>query len=626
MDENKDIINDSSNPSFNNIDDELNEETNNNNGLGNIRTYNQNSGRLNNLARNMDNLNKMNNMQQKLSSLRNRPNQGVGNSQKPSTNNTDSFEANQNNNSSGIGTESSSKTDGLKDNSKKKSSKLSGINDKIQLANNLNNIRRDPSQAKDVAVGVAKDAIKKKVIAWSIGALIGCLPFLLIFIVFVVVIAVIIAAIGGNNSDTNTSYTPYGDECGFTLRTTTLSKEEFKSKLDDYAKKTSYNKSNYQLFADNANNIYDIATSHNVNPELVVTRAISEGFAPGSGYNYWGINCTNTGGGKDCKSYSSFSKGVEAFVNTTNNDSTLFDFMKHYSYIGDYWYNPGSSSLGGCYYATYIYDDSNMPSHVKNACASSASKCYDGGGSGCVKTTKEDQDAYTNWQVSKMTEHRVNVFGEVDNSSCTTSNSNGNTGVDNIINLSDADAWNAIAGTSTNYGSVSETEMNKRMTTITVPIRVWNSTKKNDYETKKAEAQITVNSFLAPLFTAFFNDIYNNAPDFVINKSELYCYSYRSRTSGTSLSSHAYGAACDINYSTTGNGYNQSVYTKESWNKLKDSKEKMQIIYKDSKVVKIAHKYTLSWGGEWNSTTDAMHFSFIGDESRSSLQSKKSGG
>lgn len=514
----------------------------------------------------------------------------------------------------------SSKSSSTKKASNGFGSKLGSIN-----KNDLNNIRKDPGQAKDIAVEVAKDAVKKKVITWVVGASIGCLPFLLIFIIFIVIITVIISAAGGNN-DTGSSFTPYGNECGFTLRATTLSKEEFRTRLEDYAKNTSYNKNYYQLFADNANNIYDIATSHNVNPELVVTRAVSEGFDPGEGNNYWGINCTNTGGGKDCKSYSSFSKGVEAFINTTNNDSTLADFMRHYSYIGEYWYNPGGSGLGGCYYAKYIYNDSNMPSHVKSACSSSASKCYKGGGSGCVKTTKEDQDAYTTWQVSQMTSHRVKVFGEVDNNSCISSSSSGNTGVDNFISLSDDEVWKALTGTSTNYNKISESEMNKRVTTISVPIRVWSSTKKNDYSTKKVEASITVNSALAPVFTAFFNEVYNKTPDFVINKSELYCYNYRARKSGRSLSAHAYGAACDINPSTKGNGYNQTVYTKETWNKLPNSKEKMQIIYKGSKVVEIAHKYTLSWGGEWNSVTDAMHFSFIGDVSRSSLQNKNSGG
>ena len=33
-------------------------------------------------------------------------------------------------------------------------------------------------------------------------------------------------------------------------------------------------------------------------------------------------------------------------------------------------------------------------------------------------------------------------------------------------------------------------------------------------------------------------------------------------------------------------------------------------------MVKVAHKYTLLWGGEWSGTTrDIMHFSFICDGS-----------
>ena len=124
------------------------------------------------------------------------------------------------------------------------------------------------------------------------------------------------------------------------------------------------------------------------------------------------------------------------------------------------------------------------------------------------------------------------------------------------------------------------------------------------------------------LYYNFFKDIYNEATDFVINPSEIYCYSFRQKTGGGRLSAHSYGAACDVNWSTTGNGYNAHVYTKDEWNRLRKSKSKYQIIYKDSKVAEIAHRYTLSWGGEWTSVTDAMHFSFIADVDRATLQSR----
>ena len=93
---------------------------------------------------------------------------------------------------------------------------------------------------------------------------------------------------------------------------------------------------------------------------------------------------------------------------------------------------------------------------------------------------------------------------------------------------------------------------------------------------KHITKKITVNKAVANLYQAFFNDLYNEAPDFVID--QLYCYSYRNRTNGTTLSAHAYGTACDINWDTKGNGYGDHVFTKEEWSQLK-SKSKYKVLY-----------------------------------------------
>lgn len=530
------------------------------------------------------------------------------------------------NNSSNNNLQSSSNQNNL---SNKNSSQIPKNLNGSKLVNNIQNINNlknnlNSEDAKQVTGTIIKEAIKKQIVTFLVANLPIIIPIILILIIIIIIIAVLVAIVGGNSNTEvlEKNNVSYANECGFTISQTNLTKEEFKEKLTSYAiKNKSDKKSYYTLFASNADNIYDIATSHNVNPELVVVRAVREGFDPG-GNNFWGINCTNTGGGKDCKTYSSFNEGVNAFVKIAADDESLTEFMSHYSYIGEYWYNPGSSGLGGCYYYKYIYNDNTMPKRVKNACTNGLS-CSEGGGSNCVATTAEDQQAYAAWQVKSMFETRVNIFGEVDSSFCQGAT---DIGVENIIKLSDSEAWEGLTGTATNYKTVSELEMTERMTEITIPIRVWASNSKNDYETKKVNKTLTVNKLVAPLFTAFFNDIYTNAPNFVINSSEIYCYSYRQKTGGGRLSSHAYGTACDINWNSTGNGYGDKVYTKDSWSKLNKSKTKYQIIYKDSDIVKIAHKYTLSWGGEWNSTTDAMHFSFIGDETRSSLQAKYSNG
>ncbi len=404
------------------------------------------------------------------------------------------------------------------------------------------------------------------------------------------------------------------NECSSNISSTSLSKNQFKSSLMSYSSKiSSSKKSSYQVFVNNSDNIYDIAVSNNVNPEVVVSRAIREGFSPGTKNNYWGIGCTNTGGLSACSSFSSFSKGVSSFVDNIKKYSSMTDMMSKYSYIGEYWYNPGSAGVGGCYYLNYIYD--TVPDRLKSACGSAAPECSVGKTSKCVKTTSDDQTAYAKWQVDEMEKLRENIFGIND---CT---KNYSSDVKNIISWGDAEAWQALTGTSTNYKSVSKSTMDSRVTTISVPIRMWSTSAANDKSTKKVMKNITVNKALAPMFTAFFNDIYNEATDFVF--VSLYCYSYRNSVSGNTLSAHAYGAACDINSGTLGNKYGGKIYSKSEWNTLKDSKSKYQIIYTDSKIVQIAHRYTLSWGGEWNSNKDGMHFSFIRDESRKYLINRK---
>ena len=183
-------------------------------------------------------------------------------------------------------------------------------------------------------------------------------------------------------------------------------------------------------------------------------------------------------------------------------------------------------------------------------------------------------------------------------------------------------AWKNLIGKSTDERKphVSQSTMNSRVTTIKVPMRKWKGSGSNPRtDTKKEMQSITVNKAIAPLWKAFFEDVYNNAPDFVIGSFDG-CYVYRSVTGGGSLSAHAYGVACDINAGTPGNGYGTTSYSKSKWEKLSNNRAKYQVVYKGSKVVQIAHKYTLINGSDWsNGGNDAMHFSFIRDWTRSQI-------
>ena len=206
---------------------------------------------------------------------------------------------------------------------------------------------------------------------------------------------------------------------GISLTSTTLSKSEFANALKNAWGNGSSSK---RTFADKAEDIYDISIKNNFNPELIPIRAEIEGFSPGRGGNYYGIGCTNKGGGKDCKSYGSFDDGVLGYINTVKKYgvSNLFDvyYVKHYAYIGDKWIKGGSGS-GGCYYFPYIkqyYTDSNRASEVEKACQSGSA----------IKTNDADQYAYSGYQIEKSAKIRQSLFGISTSSNYECSNMSGN--------------------------------------------------------------------------------------------------------------------------------------------------------------------------------------------------------
>lgn len=94
----------------------------------------------------------------------------------------------------------------------------------------------------------------------------------------------------------------------FNLLKTSLTKQEFASRL----KKYNYNNNYEKDFKNNADLIYDISIKNNVNPELVVVTAQTEtSFNPRNGYNYWGIAVynDNSSGAK----YKTMEEGIIAY-------------------------------------------------------------------------------------------------------------------------------------------------------------------------------------------------------------------------------------------------------------------------------------------------------------------------
>lgn len=229
-----------------------------------------------------------------------------------------------------------------------------------------------------------------------------------IFLPLLIIIVVFFAAFGANSdhNGTNSGSALVCVESGFTIDKTSLSKSEFVEKLTNYVNQSDMD----PVFGENAGNIYDNSVNKNINPELVVVRAYAEsqGYKQTGNFNYWGINCTNTGGGKDCESFDTFMDGVDRFIEIVSQYDSLNTMMATYSYIGDYWYNPGDAGVGGCYYKDLIYGD-NIPARVQTACEKD---CDVDNTTNCVKTTEQEQNDYRDWQVkTNMASIRKRIFG-----------------------------------------------------------------------------------------------------------------------------------------------------------------------------------------------------------------------
>lgn len=272
-----------------------------------------------------------------------------------------------------------------------------------------NEVVQQPKRQSAVKL-LAHNAVKE-VANKSIKAFIMKNPIVLVILgIIILLFIVLLFFLGSGISDEQFNSSSYSDSCEeFPLHGTTLSLNEFVEKLET---NLTNNSAGATAFKQNAESIYKIATSNNINPEVVVVRAMREGFSPGTGNNYWGMGCTNTGNGKDCIRYSSFDEGVLGFVKNVSQYDTLADMMSRYAYIGKYWYSQSgtSSGKGGCYYYPYIkqYLSPYRAAQVEKKCNSG--KACTNGESWCLETTDEDQLAYSKWQVSTMADSRLSVF------------------------------------------------------------------------------------------------------------------------------------------------------------------------------------------------------------------------
>lgn len=225
---------------------------------------------------------------------------------------------------------------------------------------------------------------------------------------------------------------------GFSLTTTSFSKEEFVLKMNDYCSRT--NHENFCNFAKHSEEIYEASVKNGVNPELVVVTAGTEqNFKScGSTNNYWGIGISNGEGCSGGPHYANLSEGIAGYAKTISSylpggsqsklieeryyerlekgadpngiglPGTFAGMQMVYSNLGDH--EPGNSSDGGYYYmdpavagVTTIYS-----THEEFM-----EKCYnvDGEHAEGTKVTAWEQSRYTIWQMEGKVKLRQKIFG-----------------------------------------------------------------------------------------------------------------------------------------------------------------------------------------------------------------------
>ena len=271
--------------------------------------------------------------------------------------------------------------------------------------------------AKDEAKKQLKAELRKKILTSPyFWIAVGILALLLLIIVLLMMFLS-----DDSNNDTYLSSNAYGDVCdGFNFNSTSLSKEEFIARVTTYYTNQSHASERVKnIFIQNAGKVYDLSMQNNINPEIVITRAVAEGHSPSNTdqyadkNNYWGLGCNNTGTLNDCSTYVNFDDGVMGFIKNISQYDSLSSMMKRYSSIGSFWYNPGGTGLGGCYYFPYIrqYMSEERANQVEVYCQAGKYCDKSDHSPDCVETNDEDKDAYAKYQVAHMIEYRQTIFG-----------------------------------------------------------------------------------------------------------------------------------------------------------------------------------------------------------------------
>lgn len=134
-------------------------------------------------------------------------------------------------------------------------------------------------------------------------------------------------------------------------------------------------------------------------------------------------------------------------------------------------------------------------------------------------------------------------------------------------------------------------QMSGYLQTVTIPIV--------DAQGIESTMQLTVHKNIASSVIAAFTEIKNIG--FPVRAMDTAAYCWRNMVSGNNISAHSYGVAIDINWTSNPMIGKTGGYYQPGLDRYSVTEE----------VVNIFAKYGFYWGGNWTSSKDYMHFSYI---------------
>ncbi|MDF2987255.1 MAG: cell wall-binding protein [Eubacterium sp.] len=141
---------------------------------------------------------------------------------------------------------------------------------------------------------------------------------------------------------------------------------------------------------------------------------------------------------------------------------------------------------------------------------------------------------------------------------------------------------------------------------VGITIKVWRYNSKG--ELYSIQVSLTVNKNLQNDVKAIFNEIYESEEKFPIKS--VGAYNFRKMAASSGLSHHSYGTAIDIN---PDENYMIKKDKTIVAGKLYQPGKNKYSMPADGCVVKAFKRHGWIWGGEWTSSKDYMHFSFLGN-------------